>query len=56
MQFPVQRQLADFERLKGALPWRDFANGEIPDNGGAAASGGARRRHAPHQVFQPNIP
>jgi hypothetical protein len=56
MQFPVQRQPADFKRLKGALPWRDFANGETLDNGAAAASGGAQRRHVPRQVFQPNIP
>jgi hypothetical protein len=56
MQFPVQRQLADFKRLKGALPWRDFANGEMLDNGATAASGRAQRRHAPHQIFQPNIP
>jgi hypothetical protein len=56
MQFPVQPQLADFKRLEGALPWRDFANGEMLDNDAAAVSGRALRRHAPHQVFQPNTP
>jgi hypothetical protein len=33
MQFLVQPQATDFEGQAPGLPWRDFANGEMLDNG-----------------------
>jgi hypothetical protein len=33
MQFLAQPQAADFKGPDASLPWRDFANGEMLDNG-----------------------
>src|SRR5580698_3403298 len=53
MQFPVQRQVADFKWLAGVLPWRDFANGEMLDSRRWLASAS---RHAPTGLLRQLFP
>ena len=45
MQFPVQQQAVDFKGAERSMPWRNFANGEILDNG--SAQGLRTRRGTP---------
>jgi hypothetical protein len=53
VQFPGHPQAADFKGTEGSIPWRDFANGEMRDNGSAQT---CTKRGDAARDFQPNKP